>query len=265
LFVIDSSPSMQDEQANLLQSFPGFIAAIEQTLMIDDFHIMVVDAGAAFGSGCGGELGAGTTQSASGEDCNLVGGNRYVTQEQPDLVEAFSCMASRGDQGPANERTMDSLLEAIGPMSEDGGCNAGFVREDAVLVVTIITDEEDDPGDSSGVFNPTGACEGVDDDLNSDGDPEDWKDTIIALKAGNPESVVMLGLLGDCDVGGDCPGIDATPTGFTGAEPAPRLRNLVGSLPYGTVGPVCAPDYAPFFEQAVSVIFEACEGFVQPG
>jgi hypothetical protein len=36
LFVIDNSGSMADEQDNLIASFPGFIATIQQTLMAQD-------------------------------------------------------------------------------------------------------------------------------------------------------------------------------------------------------------------------------------
>jgi hypothetical protein len=96
VFVIDSSPSMADEQAFLLASFPGFIAAIEEVLGADDFNLMVVDAGQMYGTGCEGTLGAGRITSATGQDCALVGGNRYATQAQPDLTAAFTCMASRG-------------------------------------------------------------------------------------------------------------------------------------------------------------------------
>src|SRR5262245_50681890 len=43
LFVIDNSTSMEDEQDSLIASFSGFIATIEDTLMAQDYHILVVD------------------------------------------------------------------------------------------------------------------------------------------------------------------------------------------------------------------------------
>ena len=49
------------------------------------------------------------------------------------------------------------------------------------------------------------------------------------------------------------------------AEPAPRLREFTQSFGYGSVGPVCAADYAPFFEAAVSVIESACDDFIPQG
>ena len=43
LFVIDNSGLMDDEQANLVASFPNFISTIQNTLMAQDYHIMAVD------------------------------------------------------------------------------------------------------------------------------------------------------------------------------------------------------------------------------
>ncbi|WP_266219338.1 hypothetical protein [Paraliomyxa miuraensis] len=266
LFVIDSSASMEDEQDNLLGSFPGFIDAIEQTLMIDDFHVMVVDAGLIAGAGCDGILGAGRVTSGIGQDCMLVGGLRYATADQPDLVATFTCIGSRGFGGPGDEQTMSSTLAAVGPLSAPGQCNDGFLRDDAILVVTIITDEEDSPGDTTPAPPLDGTCVPADADPNSNGDPAGWKASLVSAKGGNEDAIVVLSLIGDCDAGGTCPGIALEPTGgYSGAEPAPRLREFTQSFGYGSVGPVCAPDYAPFFTEAVSVIASACDGFVPQG
>lgn len=269
LFVIDSSPSMQDEQDNLLTSFPGFIDAIEQTLMIDDFHLMVVDAGPVFGAQCDGTLGAGQRRSANGQECGLSGTQRFADQNQPDLPGTFACIGARGFDGDPNERTMDSTIAALTDLAQPGACNEGFLRDDAVLVVTIITDEEDSPGDVGQNSMPNGECAPVDDDENSTGDPAAWKAAIVAAKGGNEDAVVVLGLLGDCDAAGTCPGIAFDPfdpgAAITGAEPAPRLRMFAQSFGYGSIGPVCAPDYSTFFADAVGVIASACSGFVPPG
>jgi hypothetical protein len=178
-------------------------------------------------------------------------------------------MGARGFDGDPNEQTMNAMTAALGPLAADGECNEGFLRDDAVLVVTIITDEEDSPGDA--VANPSfdGACEPVDDDPNSSGDPAAWHDAVIAAKNGDPDAMVVLGLIGDCDVGGACPGIAFDPfdpaAPVTGAEPAPRIRQFATSFGYGSVGPVCAADYSGFFADAVSVIQSACDEFDPPG
>lgn len=267
VFVVDSSPSMEDEQDNLITSFPGFISSIEQALAISDFNLMVVDAGALPGSDCEGVLGAGRLTDGQGTDCGVTSGARYATSSQEDLTDVFTCMASRGIEGAMNEETMDALLASVGPLAESGACNEGFLRDDAILVVTIITDEEDDPADRMGMGGfgmPMGEeCVAVDNDANSTGSPQSWVDALVAAKDGNETNLVVLGLIGDCDLGG-CPAFSFAGNTLTGAEPAPRIREFVTSFTYGTTGPVCAEDYAPFFDDAVSVIQGACDGFTPP-
>ena len=110
-------------------------------------------------------------------------------------------------------------------------------------MVVVITDEEDD---------------------NSAGDPPEWLDAVVAAKLGNPNAVVVLGLLGDPDVdGGSCGPFD--PTDNSGAIAAPRLREWVQSFPRGDWASVCSGDYTPFFLAAISVIDEVCDDFVPPG
>lgn len=285
VFVIDNSGSMIDEQQNLIASFPGFISTIQDTLMIENYHVMVVDTdtvgsqntscnngtcgcdpspacchevcGWGLGSMCNGlpcnnlpgdicpiTLGAGKTESGSGQTCNLVDGNRYADRGQPDLSSAFACMATVGTQGSGNERPMGSLTAAISEeFNTAGGCNEGFVRDEAVLVITIITDEED-----AG---------------KSQGEPAEWYQAVLDAKNGNPDGVVVLGLVGDTDLpNAVCQPYD---NGGGGAEPAPRLREFVSLFDHGQWGSVCAADYAPFFRDAVSVIDTACDEYTPEG
>lgn len=48
-------------------------------------------------------------------------------------------------------------------------------------------------------------------------------------------------------------------------EDAPAVRDFADSFVHGIWAPVCELDYAPFFDQAVSVIDTACEEFEPPG
>lgn len=160
-------------------------------------------------------------------------------------------MARAGTGGDGLERQMAAITDAIGPQNQPGQCNEGFVRDDAVLVVTLVTDEEDDPND------------GNDMDENSPGNPQDWYDAVVAAKLGDPSAVVVLGLVGDTDLpNAACAPIDDV----VGAEPAPRLRQFVELFgDRGIWASVCTPDYNPFFEQAVGLIDAACDDFVPPG
>jgi len=290
LFVVDNSGSMEDEQTNLIASFPLFMNTIENTLEADDYHIMVVDTDGLFGSQgvqqwlcspdptccesgctmwpagtCNGHpcydwsecdkvIGGGRVSTPQNVSCNLQGGERYIVDGQPDLANTFDCLARVGINGDGYEVQMEAMLEALGPQNGAGQCNEGFVRDDAVLVVVLITDEEDAPND-----------QGIDYDENSPGDPASWKDTIVQIKNGDDTAVVVLGLIGDTDVpGGVCPPLQAGSP--IGGEPSPRLRQFVEPLgDHGVWGSVCEANYDPFFQQAVGLIDTTCDDFDPPG
>jgi hypothetical protein len=247
LFVVDNSASMREEQAALVKSFPGFVDVVQQAIDTDDFHIMIVDTdGQSFAdiqrdppSGqsdpCEPVRGAGKRLSENGDSCGFATDDRFISAGQPNLEQTFACVAQVGTDGSDLEHPVDAMLEAISaPLEAPGACNAGFLRSDAMLVVTLITDE---------------------DDRRSEGDPADWEKALIAAKRGDPGSVVMLGILSDRNLDdGICRGLDT--------REAPRLQTLARDL--GLAGSICAEDYAPFFQQAVGWIAARCAEFVPP-
>lgn len=249
LFVIDNSDSMEDEQANLARSFTGFIGVMRKVLEATDFHIMVVATGgdreeeddpAVGAEECEEIQGGARRRSAEGVDCGILGGAPFMGARQPELEATFSCLALVGTDGPAIERPMDAVLAATNSaLNGPGRCNDGFLRDDAVLVVTLITDEED---------------------RRSDGDPAVWRQSLLDIKFGNHDALVLLGLVGDNNVDG---GLIGGPCGGNDADGAPRLQEFVSSVD-GVLGSVCAPDYTPFFQTAVGSIDSACSDFTTP-
>ncbi|MCY0991205.1 hypothetical protein OV203_28930 [Nannocystis sp. ILAH1] len=263
LFVVDNSGSMAEEQEALAVSFDGFISSIQNTVMAEDYHIMVTDtdAGNAFlqeclvlctffpecegypcnnlpqPEGCDATLGVGLTKDPSDSDCGVVGGNRYMINGQPNLASTFECLAKVGTNGDGSERPMEAMVAATGQLTNGGACNDGFLRKDALLVVTFITDEEDDE--------------------ESNGNPVGWNASLVAAKYGLEKNIVVLGLIGDPD--------QPNPVCTGQAEASPRLREFAESFTYGSWGSICSPDYAPFFDAAVSVIDTACQTFEPPG
>lgn len=282
LFIVDNSTSMFDEQQNLLASFPSFIAEIEAVLESGDYQVMVIDTDIGpwngcydsisnsfdcdlwCGANCSDEcdcecnsepcapfstqscdalLGTGRTVSGDGMNCGFPG-RRYLTSEDPNPTVAFECAATVGIGGAPSERPMQAMMDALGVHSEPGGCNEGFLRDDALLIVTLVTDE--------------------DDSLASLGDPADWVASVVEAKNDNDNAVVILGLLGDPDEpDGVCGPFEQV--GNSGAHPAVRLREFVESFPFGFRASVCEPDYVPFFQDAIGTIDTACEEFVPPG
>lgn len=273
LFIIDNSGSMLEEQDNLASSFPSFINSINSTLdQAQDYHIMVLDTdawvyaqcpllcafpllpGICVGYDCGPPaeqpaqceniLGAGVTHpkgaNASNMDCNFQNGLRFMTDAEPNLVQAFQCAARVGtDSTDDPERPMEAMVAAVGDVGPAATCNFQFLRDDAILVVTFVTDEDDNAGDGS-----TGGV-----DL--------WRQALIDAKNGNEDAIVTLGLFGDDDLpNAICQG---------GAETSPRLRQFLESWgDKGLFGSICAEDYDDFFQSAVDLIDTTCDEFMPP-
>lgn len=241
LFVIDNSGSMADEQANLIASVPGFIDGISDRLGVStDYHVGVVSTDEATfnGDGCQ-EIGALVTRTggdlSSDADCGpYVDGTPFITPRD-DLATSFACAAQLGIDGNGIERPMDALAAALHPADGLMGCNADFLREEALLVIVLITDEED-----------------ADD---SEGDPVSWYETVVAAKGGDEERVVVLSLVGHPKPN-DC--IPTQWTGMMGAEIATRILQFTSIFPHGYVGDICSDDYEPFFTDAIAHIDTVC-------
>ena len=268
LFVIDNSVSMEDNQAALVGAFPGFIAAIQDNLEAgSDYHILVtdtdawgrcdtvngfdgIDPGSATCNNyinttpfveCDAVRGAGVVhpagQFATNAPCVLAGANRYILPTEPDLDAAFACVATVGVAGNSSERPMESMIAALSPeLNGVGACNAGFLRDDALLVIAFVSD---DPN-----YEDTGA-------------PAEWYQAVVDAKLGDPNSVVVLGLTPAWDT---CPGA-GDPNGAHWAE----FIEMWGV--HGIHGSVCgtAEEYVEFFQSAVATIDQACDDYVPPG
>ncbi|MBA3546316.1 MAG: hypothetical protein H0T76_07535 [Nannocystis sp.] len=255
LFVIDDSLSMEGEQAALTAAFPAFLATIENTLPTSDYHIMVVDTDAASRCGpgncshetcqaagkhacmnifdeCDQTRGAGVVHPAgafaANKACDFEPGKRYLLSSDPQLNANFKCAAEVGTAGDPKERPMDAMVEAVSAeLRAPGACNDGFLRDDAILVVTFITDDD-----------------GVE-DINT---AQQTYDALVAAKGGDADRIVMLGLI---------PGNGCAKGGLHWAQ----LIGLFGMQ--GIQGEVCNPDYNAFFQNAVATILETC--VVNPG
>jgi hypothetical protein len=154
LFMIDNSPSMKEEQANLIRNFPVMINELKKLPGgLPNLHVAVVTSDLGAGSvplsngGCpriGGDRGI-----FHAPNCGLAPGSNFLTTSsdgalnnfQGDLQSVFNCMASVGDQGCGYEHQLQAtrvaLYEAITPE------NKGFLRDDAMLAIVLISDEDD--------------------------------------------------------------------------------------------------------------------------
>lgn len=266
LFVISNYGGMTSHQKQVHTALPEFIATIEGNFPEFDRHIMVVETDESWfmndcslcGPGCdpngelptcGAELdacdsalGAGVTfpagKDSSARRCELATG-RYITREDPDPVAAFLCTAKVGSGGGV-DRPADAMVAALSakllglPPYPPTGCNQGFLRDDALLVVTLINDHAD--GYSSGPA-------------------EAWRDALMDAKHQDGDAFQLLVISTDNDVhDGEC-------GGWNGGFPH-RLREFTKIVPYGLFGSICAESYGPFFELAAGEILKRCTSFV---
>ena len=225
LFVISRAWTMKGSQEKLITAFPAFIETIKSKFADFDFHIMVIDGDHEWGlepcdadcekqgscavpgypcdlldlvTTCDRTIGAGNVFAAGGyasnKPCDIAGGRRYLTKDQPNLTETFACVAKLGISG--YDLMGEALTMAMKPeINAPGGCNAGFLRDDALLMVTFI-----------GGY-----------DYNSKWDPGTWAANVLKAKKDDPGAVVMLSILDPT-----CP-------------PPDRICALVKKFPYHMV------------------------------
>jgi hypothetical protein len=248
LFVIDDSGSMGDDQANLAAEFPDFISGIQATLAdVDEYQVGVVstDAYPFNVAGCsvlGGLVVQTGGQQSSNMQCGPYAEGFNFMTEQDDLASKFACAAKVGVDGDWYEKPMNAMEAAV--RKDHGGpgeCNEGFIRDDALLVIVIITDEWDGPNDPEGD--------------GSSGDAMSWYDTVVTAKAGIPENVVVLALH---HIPGQC---DPPEAGFNGQHII-SFVTLFG--PNGFLGCING-DFGAVFTEATGIIQDACDNFTPPG
>ncbi|NRA34065.1 MAG: hypothetical protein HRU17_12065 [Polyangiaceae bacterium] len=260
LFVIDRSGSMTDFQNRLNTAFPGFINAILEQVPGTGHHIMVVDSDgcentalldcapddamadcpgypvdectAADYSGCGDLLGGGIVLDPRGDSCGFPEGRRYLTTDDENLSDIFQCVAAVGADGSPFELPFTSMVKALSPeLVQAGGCAEGFLRDDALLVVTVVSDDE-----------PFALTD--DDALN--GDPLAWYDSVVAAKNGSVDDVVMIGFVR---------------TGAICEASALFVEFIELFDEQGELEEVCGLDYADAFASAVERVSIACAKF----
>jgi hypothetical protein len=151
LFVIDDSGSMGEEQANLVSNFPRFIEILDayrtDTGNPLDYRLGVTTTGKDFTTVV--NFGAGfppMTIAETGpngellQECGMP--RKWIESADSDVSGTFSCVAEVGTGGSSVEMPLLMTETALTTRVADG-TNAGFLREDALLAVVILTDEDD--------------------------------------------------------------------------------------------------------------------------
>ena len=257
LFVISSGGFVEGMQEQLIDAFPKFIETIQDKFADFDYHILVADGGADYWGSpyctkacpmhpepacvgypcdlldlagpCETTWGAGNVfnvgQYTTNTPCDVAGGKRFLTREQPQLAETFECIARVGAAGA--DLLGHALAQAISPeLGGPGGCNEGFLRDDALLVITMATRSPD---------------------FDSPGSPPEWAHAVIEAKHDDPDAIVAFGIVSEWQ--GKC-------------DPMDRICEMIELFPFSLWIDNNELDYGPGFDAATDLVETACGAFI---
>lgn len=155
VFVVDNSGSMAEEQGNLASNFPQF-ATLLNAYMVEgdlplDYRVAITTTGRdvmytevipAFPPFPEQSI----PLSEEGDDgafrqtCSMP--RKWLERTDQNMESTFSCAANVGTNGPGMEMPLYASELALSARIADG-TNAGFLREDALLAIVYLTDEDD--------------------------------------------------------------------------------------------------------------------------
>ncbi|RMG15735.1 MAG: choice-of-anchor D domain-containing protein [Deltaproteobacteria bacterium] len=129
LWVVDDSCSMSEEQNNIANNANTFLNRALN--LMTDFQLGVVTTDM-------------TDPNKSGRLQSRNGRPKIITRSTPNPAAAFADNVRQGTFGDATEKGLDATHAALSdPLINDPAANAGFLRDDAKLVVIAVSDEED--------------------------------------------------------------------------------------------------------------------------
>ncbi|MCP4675058.1 MAG: hypothetical protein GY854_06055 [Deltaproteobacteria bacterium] len=277
LFVIDDSGSMDCEQSKLGAAFPGFIDVLEQYNNINadqiDYRVGVTTTGRSVRYKIKVPGFPEIPMNEPGRDGRLVDvpGETSPWIDGPDpnknLGSVFQQMASVGTSGPSYEMPLASLrlaLEKVAP----GEPNEGFLREEALFVVVIITDEDDcsrpDGDNDFSMFSDDCMAAPLKHNLVDLGEFQQ----ILESRFGEGGYVVVtIAGASDCEVSGTmCSAND----NYGGAMLADRLidftENYIGTEEgrNGVFADLCTIELPTALEQALDKMEVVCDEYTGP-
>jgi hypothetical protein len=222
---------MDEEKATMRDVvFPAFAQALLDIDSILDFRAAVMDA-------C--PLPANFhTRGAAGE-CSFQSGKAWMESSSTALTSEFQCVADLyGDDVECSgdsddEQPASSVAAALEPPFSTAE-NAGFLRDDALLVVVTISDEDEQP-----VPRQT---------------PQQIHDRLVAAK-GDAKNVVFLGIAGRRQCEGAYGSAEA-------AEDMQELVSLFAADGRGFFWDLCEGNLEDGLTNAFAAIEEACVEFV---
>lgn len=255
VFVIDDSGSMAEEQDNLAANFPQFAQVLDtyevEPGILLDYRVAITTTGRDVTYtqvvAVPGFPPMNFTLTEEGDDgafrqsCGMT--RPWLERTDPDMAATFACAADVGTSGPGLE--MQLYASELAFSGINGGATAGgFLRDDALLAIVYLTDEDDcSRRDNNFTYDAMGPCTevplasftGFFDDLK--GARGRWATAVIAGPT-------------DCT------------SEFGEAAAAPRLQGFVTEVGANAVfSSICEGTLAPALQAALDTFQAACETF----
>jgi hypothetical protein len=242
LFVVDGSVSMAEEQDALrgVTGPPVFAEFMDALLAeldgLEDFHVGVVSS-QPDDTALHTHSDAPETPPSPATDCGLPAGLRWIVGPTPDLVAQFSCIAAT--RGSADEYTAWNAAMAL-----QDPANIGFLREDSIVLVVMLTDEDTQ-------------------EIAAGHTQVDVREGLLAAVGGDLRRLVVMAIVADQ---GTYEAPKTTCNGVYGtAAPGRRVASSVMSLrERGRLQDLCLGDLAGGFTDLLGDVVDACNSFVPP-
>lgn len=247
IFVIDDSGSMGQEQTNLGANFPKFVDILDQQVAGNgaplDYRVAVTTTGKSYKLKTFGLF----EEDVDGDDGafrnNCGGSQRWL--EKADAKASFPCRASVGTGGPTEEMPLECMKLAVKDRVADG-TNAGFFRDDALLAVVFLTDEDDCS------FSATTLNEGFSDLCDEASEPpENYVKVLDEVKGDRAKWATAV-----------IAGKTSCESTFGAAAEAKRLSKFVTAVGKNAVfSSICEGDLTKPLSEAINKFGEACKSF----
>jgi hypothetical protein len=249
LFVIDNSGSMGEEQMNLGANFPTFINVLDASGL--DYRVAVTTTARNYNYNMVTPIGN-IPQSTSGESGEMLKKGsmtkRWIDKNDGNVSATFSVLASVGTSGSGDEMPLGAMRDAFEDRMMDG-TNVGFRRQDALLGIVMLTDENDCSYEQSVNLNfGESLC------ANQMEPPQNYK-TFLDTYAGNPTRWAAAIIAGA--------GPGACSSGFGNADEATRLiqfKQAVGNN--AIISSICDGDLSKSLMAATMLFQSACGGII---
>lgn len=263
LFVIDDSGSMGEEQTNLANNFPQFINVLDtyQTEGGDflDYRVAITTTGRDVDYTIQPPVIPGfptfppINQSEDGmngafvQDCGMS--RRWLERGDVDVSSTFSCAAKVGTSGPSLEMPLHATELAFTQRMTDG-TNSGFLRDDALLALVILTDENDCSRRDNNFTVENDACDSSQPQIVPISEYLGFLDGLVGNR-GRWATAVIAG-----------PGPGTCSSSFGDAAEATRLKEFVQQTgPNAVFSSICDGDLTSSLQDALDTFEEACDNF----